>query len=386
MKAKILTLSILLAFSCVLANAKEKKNYYTKKASDNIFLGLGVGGMSVLNDGFNTPTFNFNIQLGKYITPTWGVRGVAGGLWQSLDDQDRNFFNIGANRGYHKYCKKFGEINLDAMLNLTTLFGGYKPNRIVDLYLFAGPTMNLSSVGTRFTGVTLNDNAYQLATDGDIKARFGATAGLGLGFNLNKKLALNLEGRFGATPSIFGDASDRRKVEGTARLNLGLTYTFGGKKFVKVSDVDEAALNAEIKRYRSKLEKAKADLADCRNSLANVKPEVREVVKEVRDAGPRAIFFKIGSARLDDYGKVNIQLAAKIMKSNPDKKYKIAGYCDKATGKASYNQKLSEKRAKAVYDALIAEGVDKNQLEMTGLGGVENMFGKNYLQRVVIFE
>ena len=34
MKAKFLTLSILLAGSCVLANAQEKKNYYTKKASD----------------------------------------------------------------------------------------------------------------------------------------------------------------------------------------------------------------------------------------------------------------------------------------------------------------------------------------------------------------
>ena len=77
-------------------------------------------------------------------------------------------------------------------------------------------------------------------------------------------------------------------------------------------------------------------------------------------AGPRAIFFKIGSARIDDYGMVNIQLAAKILKANPDKKYKVAGYADKATGSASWNQKLSEKRAQAVYDALIKEGVDKD--------------------------
>ena len=74
------------------------------------------------------------------------------------------------------------------------------------------------------------------------------------------------------------------------------------------------------------------------------KHEVKEVTKEVEVAGPRAIFFKIGSARLDDYGKVNIELAAKILKANPDKKYKVAGYADKATGSASWNQKLSEKR------------------------------------------
>ena len=86
MKAKFLTLSILLAGSCVLANAQEKKNYYTKKASDNIFVGVGIGGMSVLNGGLNTPTMNFNLQIGKYITPTWGVRGEVSGLWQSLDN------------------------------------------------------------------------------------------------------------------------------------------------------------------------------------------------------------------------------------------------------------------------------------------------------------
>ena len=78
--------------------------------------------------------------------------------------------------------------------------------------------------------------------------------------------------------------------------------------------------------------------------------------------------------------------AAKILKANPDKKYKVAGYADKATGSASWNQKLSEKRAQVVYDALIAEGVSKDQLELVGFGGTENMFGKNFLNRVVILE
>ena len=51
--------------------------------------------------------------------------------------------------------------------------------------------------------------------------------------------------------------------------------------------------------------------------------KLKEVTKEVEVAGPRAIFFKIGSARLDDYGKVNIELAAKILKANPDKSTKL---------------------------------------------------------------
>ncbi|WP_418697451.1 OmpA family protein [Bacteroides sp.] len=377
MKSKLIIASLLLAGACATLNAQEKTKYYTDKASDNIFVGVGVGGMAVINDGINTPTMNFNISVGKYITPVWGVRGQIGGIWQSLDDQDS---------GYHRYCKKFGEINLDAMLNLINLFGGYNPNRAFDLYVFGGPTMNLGkAVDTDLTIDAAGNKSYAYTEDG-LKARFGATVGLGLAYNLSSKWAINLEGRLGVTPSIFGDASDCRKAEATARVNLGVAYTFGGKKFVAASNIDEDAINAELNRYRRELAQAQADLANCKNALANVKPEVREVTKEVEVAGPRAIFFKIGSARLDDYGKVNIELAAKILKANPDKKYKVAGYADKATGSASWNQKLSEKRAQVVYDALVAQGVDKNQLELIGFGGTANMFGKNFLNRVVILE
>lgn len=385
MKVKFFALSILLAGASVMANAQERQKYYTEKATDNIFLGVGVGAMSVLNDGLNTPTLNVNIQLGKYITPTWGVRAEISGLWQSLDGQDHRFFvkDAAATTPYHNYCKMFGELNLDAMLNVTNWIGGYNPDRVVDFYLFAGPTANVASKGSELDGVD-----YEMGTLNGVsgcKVRFGATAGLGLGFNLNEKWALNLEGRMGVTPSIFGDASDCRKAEATARINAGFTYTFGGKKFVPVQNIDEDAINAEINKYRAELAQAQADLEDCKNALAK-KPETKEVVKEVESAAPRAIFFKIGSAKIDDYGKVNIELAAKALKANPDKKYKVAGYCDKATGSASFNQKLSEKRAQAVYDALIAQGVDKDQLEYVGFGGTENMFGKNYLNRVVILE
>ena len=38
------------------------------------------------------------------------------------------------------------------------------------------------------------------------------------------------------------------------------------------------------------------------------------------------------------------------------------------------------------YDALIKEGVSKDQLELVGFGGTANMFGKNFLNRVVILE
>ena len=73
------------------------------------------------------------------------------------------------------------------------------------------------------------------------------------------------------------------------------------------------------------------------------KEVVKEVIKEVPSAAEVAIFFKIGKAKISSEGMVNVQLMAKAIKANPNAKYKIAGFADKATGSASFNQTLSEK-------------------------------------------
>ena len=374
MKSKLVIASLLLAGACAAnLNAQEKTNYYTPKWSDNIFVSVGGGVHAINNDGFNKLAPHFSVSVGKLITPTWGVRAQFNGVTQHLC----------LDNSYWEHNKTYFGGNIDAMINLSTLFAGVNPNRFFEVYGFLGPQVTVAKSAN-----VLIQNDGTMIPDGDEKARarVGASAGLGLKFNINTKWAIDVEARGAIAPSVFGNISSHRKAEGTGTLTAGVSYIFGGKKFIPVSKIDEDAVNAEINRYRSELAQAQADLANCKNALANAKPEVKEVTKEVEVAGPRAIFFKIGSARLDDYGKVNIELAAKILKANPDKKYKVAGYADKATGSTSWNQKLSEKRAQVVYDALIAQGVDKDQLELVGFGGTENMFGKNFLNRVVILE
>ena len=367
MKSKVFALSVLLA-SAMTANAQV--NTYTEKATDNIFLGIGVGGMSVVNDGFNTWTPNLNLQLGKYITPTWGVRAELSGVWQTLDRHAKSSV-VGQDGQFHKRKKQFVELNMDAMLNVTNWLGGYNPDRVVDFYVFAGPTTNLASKYTAFTGES--DAMGQSIVDyvDGTKLRFGATAGAGLGIKLNDKLALTAEGRFGVTPSIFGDASSCRKAESTFRANLGLVYTFGGKKFKKVEDrVIEREVIREVP-----------------------KEVIREVVKEVKvvegnAVAAAAVFFKINKTEISKEGLVNIKLIAEAIKKSPSSaKYMVSGNADKATGSAKRNQWLSEQRAQKVYDALVAEGVNPNQLEIKANGGVDAMwFDNDALSRVTVIQ
>jgi OOP family OmpA-OmpF porin len=58
---------------------------------------------------------------------------------------------------------------------------------------------------------------------------------------------------------------------------------------------------------------------------------------------------------------------ADFLKRNTNYSAKIVGYTD-SVGSASYNQKLSERRAKAVMNALIERGVDPKQLSAIGMG------------------
>ena len=360
MKNKLIALSLILAGTCASVNAQDAENYYTKKWTDNIFVGAGIGGMAVFNDGMNT-TFNLNISAGKYITPTWGVRAQLGGFQQKIGAQKT---------GFNGDSKSVFELNLDAMLNITNLIGGYNPDRAIDFYAFAGPTMNFSNAVNTSIVVTPNTGSQTASfTEGDTKTRLGATAGIGLGYNVNEKWAINLEGRFGITPSVFGNASDFNKAEGTGRLTIGATYTFGGKKFVKGGEnkiIEKEVVKEVVKEVPVEV--------------------VKEVVKEVPGVASAAIFFKIGKAVISAEGMVNVKLMAKVMKDNPNTKYTVAGFADKGTGSADANMKISEKRAQAVYDALVSLGISPDRLEKKAMGGTDPMFEKAYLNRVVILE
>ncbi|MDL2299262.1 OmpA family protein [Bacteroides sp. OttesenSCG-928-E20] len=406
MKSKLVILSLLLAGSVVTATAQKKEKYYSESCKDNIFLSVGVGGHVIANgDSFDELGFGsalapmVSLSLGKFINPVWGVR-LQGSvvfnakLYSDLYPQSKATYpQMGSLKRTH------GNIHADAMVNLTNLFAGYKPGRMFELMFFAGPSLSIANgyghtlIETKDVvvepGTTVELNGIEKVTfsDKELRAHIGASVGLGAKFNINEYWAIDVEARGYITPSVFVNQSNQKSSEGYVTGLVGATYTFGGKKFAPVgSKIDKEALNDEINKYRKALDEAEAELAACKNALANVKPVREEIIKEIEVAGARAIFFQIGKSNIDDYGMVNLQLAAKIMKANPNKKYKVAGYADKATGSASFNQKLSEKRAQNVYDALVKEGVNPSQMELVGFGGTANMFGQNKLNRVVILE
>lgn len=77
------------------------------------------------------------------------------------------------------------------------------------------------------------------------------------------------------------------------------------------------------------------------------------------------INFAVDSAEIPAENKAILDKAVKRIKELPEAKLLITGHTDNQ-GTHEYNQALSERRAKAVHDYLVAQGVDDAKLELKG--------------------
>lgn len=382
MKLKVFALSMALLAGAFSASAQ----------SSDVFVGIGGGVISNYSDRFNAPAVYGQIQVGKYITPVWGVRGVIAGPFQKLDSES---LAIGWADSNLPTKQAFGELNVDGMINFSQLFGKASLPK-VDFYGFVGPTMNFSKAGSKLTDQTAiytenskNIQALKVVEDNSFKVRVGATVGLGLAYNFTNKLALGIEGRFAVTPSIFGPASVNSVGQGNLRGTLNLVYTIGGKS----GKEGYAKKIAEAAGYIAPAAAAAMVAEALEKNPKIVEKPVEKIVEKIVEkpvqtgaATATAIFFEIGKANVTTKDKARVLLLAEAIKAgSKDVVYEVAGYADKATGSASFNQTLSEKRADAIVKALVAEGVNENQLVKVANGGVNPLFfNSNALSRAVI--
>ncbi len=81
----------------------------------------------------------------------------------------------------------------------------------------------------------------------------------------------------------------------------------------------------------------------------------------------RNIFFETGSAQLLPASEVELGQLVALLREQPQLRIQINGHTDNVGDEAS-NQLLSERRAKAVYDYLVAHGIAPARLRYRGFG------------------
>ncbi len=134
--------------------------------------------------------------------------------------------------------------------------------------------------------------------------------------------------------------------------NLAPTETLSPKPENVLGDsINSGVLAQPDTSSTSVLEEQKAQVAQIQNTFNSIK-------------------FPKGKAALDDEMKSALNDLISTMKSNPVMKIRITGHSS-SDGDPTYNQKLSEQRARVIVEYIKSQGVEPDRLEAEGKGSSE---------------
>ena len=168
------------------------------------------------------------------------------------------------------------------------------------------------------------------------------------------------------------EAQARLEVE-KARLEAEKAMLEGEKAALQGEKARLETDKAELESEKATLVADHADLQKQRDELANRLRVSMAAIMETRDSARGAVMslpgisFETGKAALKPSAQLTLAKLAGIAQVFPNVNMRIEGYTD-STGKAVTNQKLSEARAKSVYDFLKTQGVGDTRLAFQGLG------------------
>lgn len=348
----------------------EKYSVATNSFWSNWFVQGGVqwtAFYSSLEHGFDTsnnPLKSFrsnpqaSVAIGKWFTPGLGLRTKVSGIWGKANGDSFKYWNA----------------QEQVLFNLSNMFCGYNPKRVYNCIPFAG------------AGFARNMSSDMYA--------MGMSIGLLNEFNINKRVAINLELGWNRLEKDFyseGHANNGPRGwdshDNYLYAELGLTLNIGKTGWAKVPDVDAIkalsqsqidALNAQLADSKSENERLKA--------MLNEKPKEVAMPESIKQfiTTPVSVFFNIGKTDVaNPKDLVNVEALAKYAKTN-NSKIMVTGFADSATGTPQINQKLSVKRAEIVKGELIKMGVPADNISTQAHGGVETLSPISFNRRATV--
>ena len=274
------------------------------------------------------------LKLGKELSESWDIQG---GLGYNTATEDTGI--AGASGRY-----KQTTLGLDALYMFSR--SNFRP------FLLAGLGVARNNVDYTIPGVS---------GDGS-KTSWLGNVGLGAQYLVNDSFGLQADlreqwSRVGGTISSAGGTWTGSDTVANTLLSLGGIFRFGAPAAAPVVATPEPVAPAP------------APVAEPAPAPAPA-PEACKPNVETITVGAEKLFAFDKSA-LKAEGKEALDDAAAKIKANPEiKAVIVTGHTDRI-GSDSYNQKLSERRAKQVADYLVAQGVDSGIVQSSGKGESE---------------
>ena len=168
--------------------------------------------------------------------------------------------------------------------------------------------------------------------------------------------------RFDLRDNFVTEVSPWQKGYSNLSATVGLVFSFGGKtKTEPVQVATTAPAPAPVDKVILQVAEEPVPLLVEKVKALPVKPKV--VILAFED-----VHFDLDKATLRDDAKLALKQSILTLKLHPETKIRVAGYTS-ASGTTTHNQSLSERRATAVRDYLIEEGlIPRERLSIIGYG------------------
>ncbi|WP_368562411.1 OmpA family protein [Pseudoxanthomonas sp. UTMC 1351] len=294
----------------------------------------GSTGFNLQDDQRGTRNAPFvGLGLGKFISPNWSIDGELNYQNPKFEDnRDMNWSQYG--------------ISFDLRRHFVTEGRGWNP------YLLAGLGYQRSE--EEFDAFPSPDSPGQ-AEDGN----FAAKVGVGLQTTLEKRVGVRAELAYRADFNDQSVAAPDESWFGDVLASVGVIIPLGAAAAPPPPPAPPAPVNTC------------ADMDDdgdgvnncddkCPGSQAGqtIGPDGCPVPVSIDLKG---VNFDFDKSTLRPDAVSILSEATEILKRYPDLKVEVAGHTD-SVGTDAYNQGLSERRAKTVYDYLTSNGVDASRL------------------------
>lgn len=280
----------------------------------------------------NAPVFG--ARLGYNFTKYFGVEIVGQYLTTNLDDKNKTD-NTEGQFGYPMDRVDLYSYHIDAIVHLL-------PDNRFTPFIVAG-----------FGGAHYDP---RISTN-DMPA---FNVGVGAKLSLTENIALRFDVQDYIVTEIFQETFHN------IGITAGVVFSFGGSKSAPVAKsepiVEPAPAPAPVPVAEEKVVIVVASEPKIEEKVMVAAAEPKIIILAFED-----VHFDFDQSTLKPEAQVILKRNIQLLKDNPKAKVRIAGYTS-ASGTEAYNQKLSERRAKAVQEFLISEGVSSHALSTIGYG------------------
>jgi outer membrane beta-barrel protein len=316
-----------------------------------------------------------NVVSAQIRPSTFSVTPYTGGYLFDNDQKLRNAPVAGISLGYN-FTKYFGvelsgegiatRYDIEVPDSQSSRVGNYRLDAVLNLI----PDSRL----VPFVFAGFGGQSIDYPKNVPNRSAYAADYGAGLKYFFTDWLALR-----GDIRQIYLFDGSRKDYE----LTMGVVFYFGGHKTAPVESYKPVTESASEPMAKEKVEKkvvipSSEPRVEEKVIILASEPKVEEqVVAAVAETRMEEklivlafedVHFDFAQSTLNPEAQTLLKRNIQMLKDNPRAKVRIAGYTS-ASGTEEYNQKLSERRARAVQEYLISEGViTPDRLSTIGYG------------------